>query len=320
MVFGNIFAKKKFDATIFEQELDFLSEQINDSRSRTLTLEVNSKVLKRRIVKYSVEFYLVVIAYLLYVTPSKPERVSYVKNFWFSQSPIKFSIIFGYPLLIFIITHLIGRFFAALQRRQKIRYITLKKEKEAKIEQLKKETNFNSTNDILTKYGEKKAEVKKQEKKKPQEKQLQQQKQQQQGAQQFPQHSQNIQLNQPGRPGLQQGPGLGIQQVSSLPPAARTFQDRLLDVIIGSDNNESVENRFALICANCFAHNGLAPPGCTHPKKVQYICPKCGFCNGFVEEKVNEEPWVEPKPEKINEKSDGDKEEIDEGEKSVETK
>lgn len=63
-------------------------------------------------------------------------------------------------------------------------------------------------------------------------------------------------------------------------PAQRTIQDRLLDILIGSDNSESVENRYALICFNCFAHNGLAPPHTEDPADVKFQCWKCGAMNG----------------------------------------
>ncbi|KAK9464511.1 hypothetical protein V1512DRAFT_230568 [Lipomyces arxii] len=55
------------------------------------------------------------------------------------------------------------------------------------------------------------------------------------------------------------------------------WYDRILDVIVGEDET-SPRNRYALICANCFAHNGLASPGQT-PDIVQYICPACGTWN-----------------------------------------
>lgn len=61
------------------------------------------------------------------------------------------------------------------------------------------------------------------------------------------------------------------------------FQDRILDLIIGSEHNETVESRYALICAKCYTHNGLAPPGCTDPFSIIYFCRNCSFMNGKVE-------------------------------------
>ena len=53
-----------------------------------------------------------------------------------------------------------------------------------------------------------------------------------------------------------------------------------MDILIGSDNSESVENRYALICFHCFAHNGLAPPHTEDPADVKFQCWKCGAMNG----------------------------------------
>lgn len=66
-------------------------------------------------------------------------------------------------------------------------------------------------------------------------------------------------------------------------PVKKSFHDRILDLIIGSEHNETVESRYALICAKCYTHNGLAPPGCTDPFTIVYFCRNCSFMNGNVE-------------------------------------
>ena len=66
------------------------------------------------------------------------------------------------------------------------------------------------------------------------------------------------------------------------PPIKKTLQDRILDFIIGSEHNEAVESRYALICARCYTHNGLAPPGSTDPSTMVYICRNCSFMNSSV--------------------------------------
>jgi len=48
------------------------------------------------------------------------------------------------------------------------------------------------------------------------------------------------------------------QRMHELQPTNRTWLDRLLDMIAGEEAGPS--NRFALICENCYAHNGLAIP------------------------------------------------------------
>lgn len=68
-------------------------------------------------------------------------------------------------------------------------------------------------------------------------------------------------------------------------PSKKGFHDRILDLIIGSEHNETVESRYALICARCYTHNGLAPPGCTDPFSIVYFCRNCSFMNGKVEDR-----------------------------------
>lgn len=60
--------------------------------------------------------------------------------------------------------------------------------------------------------------------------------------------------------------------------AHATWMDRVMDVILG-ENEQSPNNRYALICGRCHHHNGLATYGQV-PEQVVYVCPLCGFLNG----------------------------------------
>ncbi|KAJ1961100.1 hypothetical protein IWQ62_003986 [Dispira parvispora] len=62
---------------------------------------------------------------------------------------------------------------------------------------------------------------------------------------------------------------------ASMSLSHRPWYDKLVDKIVGE---EGPENRYALICRNCFAHNGLVLP--QELQTTQYLCPKCGFFNG----------------------------------------
>jgi endoplasmic reticulum junction formation protein lunapark len=61
-------------------------------------------------------------------------------------------------------------------------------------------------------------------------------------------------------------------------PHSKTFLDKLLDLIVGEDEN-APDHRYALICRHCRAHNGLAPPG-ERGDDVGYLCGRCGGWNG----------------------------------------
>eukprot|EP00158_Paraphelidium_tribonemae_P005604 Partr_v1_DN27428_c0_g1_i8_m72140 putative Conserved hypothetical protein len=57
-------------------------------------------------------------------------------------------------------------------------------------------------------------------------------------------------------------------------PYERTWVDRVLDMVIGE---EAPTSKYALICRQCFSHNGLASPA--DFDSIQYRCVKCGFFN-----------------------------------------
>ncbi|KAG0057227.1 hypothetical protein BGZ83_000640 [Gryganskiella cystojenkinii] len=58
------------------------------------------------------------------------------------------------------------------------------------------------------------------------------------------------------------------------PNTERHWYDKIVDVIVG---DEGPDTKYALICGQCFAHNGLALP--QEIDDIQYVCPKCNFFN-----------------------------------------
>ncbi|GJJ69538.1 endoplasmic reticulum junction formation protein lunapark [Entomortierella parvispora] len=58
------------------------------------------------------------------------------------------------------------------------------------------------------------------------------------------------------------------------PNLERHWYDKIVDVIVG---DEGPDTKYALICGQCFAHNGLALP--QEIDDIQYVCPKCNFFN-----------------------------------------
>lgn len=63
----------------------------------------------------------------------------------------------------------------------------------------------------------------------------------------------------------------------SIPIYHSSWVDRLLDIAIG--DAQSPLGRYALICSNCMAHNGLAPQG-KQAEEISYVCPVCSVHNG----------------------------------------
>ncbi|KAL7753723.1 hypothetical protein RI367_000654 [Sorochytrium milnesiophthora] len=59
--------------------------------------------------------------------------------------------------------------------------------------------------------------------------------------------------------------------------ASINWLDKVLDKIVGEDESNVPYNKYALICAQCHAHNGLALPD--EFPNVRYYCPHCKFFN-----------------------------------------
>ncbi|KAK0190310.1 hypothetical protein F5146DRAFT_1043706 [Armillaria mellea] len=56
-------------------------------------------------------------------------------------------------------------------------------------------------------------------------------------------------------------------------PSRKQWYDKLADAVLGDDD----QARFALICEQCFAHNGLVKESAW--EDTQYVCPKCNHFN-----------------------------------------
>jgi len=75
------------------------------------------------------------------------------------------------------------------------------------------------------------------------------------------------------------------QQYSSAPSYGESrWYDRILDALLGEDEMQA-KNRFALICQNCRLVNGQAPPGARTLEDVgKWRCQSCGSMNGVENE------------------------------------
>lgn len=63
-----------------------------------------------------------------------------------------------------------------------------------------------------------------------------------------------------------------------LPTPEKKWYDRLADSILGDDPSEPARSKYALVCAECFRHNGLI--GSQHEwERLQWICPRCNHLN-----------------------------------------
>ncbi|KAJ7274578.1 hypothetical protein B0H12DRAFT_1089277 [Mycena haematopus] len=189
--------------------------------------------------------------------------------------------VFVGPILILFIRRIVQVWYARKGNAEEKTLQALLKAQRAKVEEIKKKTNFYETRELLSRYdrdsggsappgggGGGPGSV---------------------SSPNTPQRQSGPGHGTPGRPNGK-GPrqsviGAGAAGAVQPPPPpqqprGRGWFDALADVLVGPDDTPQIEKekqKFALICQKCFAHNGLVPEGVWGD--VQYTCPKCGHFN-----------------------------------------
>lgn len=220
----------------------------------------------------------------------------------------------GAPILIYGVRTLLGLFFDWQVGRKQAHVEDLQKQRETKINELKKATRYDSTQELLQKYGAapKQTTSKTQQGTKRKIASLQDQPQrtglpppptanimrpggsvpktpQRQPASneplRSPQSSHSLTTSPVGV--YTEEPGFAPNAFSSgVPPPKSSYDkpsnwyDRILDVVLGDDETLA-KNRLALICSKCRLVNGQAPPGVQTLEQVGvWRCSNCGAANG----------------------------------------
>ncbi|WWC85216.1 uncharacterized protein L201_000075 [Kwoniella dendrophila CBS 6074] len=63
-----------------------------------------------------------------------------------------------------------------------------------------------------------------------------------------------------------------------LPTPEKRWYDRIADTILGEDPSHAAQSKYALVCGECFRHNGLV--GSQYEwERMQWICPRCNHMN-----------------------------------------
>lgn len=219
----------------------------------------------------------------------------------------------GGPALIYGVRKGITAVFGWSIARQQSHVERLQKQRAEKIAELKKATRYDSTQELLQKYGgapptPRPEETKQDSKKKATDtNQKPQQNVQRTGIP--PPPTANIPgrtPTQPIRPPSRNGtlspqvpqnlvqspvtteePGFAPNAFSQPPPSSsaydveRHWYDRVFDLVLGEDETLA-KNRLALICQNCRLVNGQAPPGVKTLEELgRWRCQSCGTMNGI---------------------------------------
>lgn len=260
----NFLGKQDFDLQTFEKELTSLSTRVQKTQSRIAGLRKTKLSVNNCVTYYVATFYILWMSYKIFmIKTGSPNQMSWIVLLYKAiLSHTSFSI--GFPILAVCMRYLLDHLFDQTIKRQEHILRSSLEVRRSKLTELKKKTNFDATQGIIDRFDSSTSL-----------------------GQEKPALSTNsavIQSQKPRSPGVSSKiPGQDTPESQTKPSqtqSRRTLQDRLLDYIIGSDHNESVENRYALICERCFTHNGLAPPNCVDPAKVLFICRRCGCLNG----------------------------------------
>lgn len=287
MGFFTLFGLKGFNPDQFEKELTSITEQISKVEGQLSRIRTKSRNTKHNLCTYLVAIYFIKVAYVYRIFNPAAPGSSKIVNLFKKQNRLPVIILVGYPIAAFLLIYLVSYFFGVMASRKEKALKQLKTSHSKKIEELKKISNYNTTNKLLNKFGD----VEQGPVVGSQNSQAKKSKSSRVG----PPNSRNVpNANSRDIPGTspsnvqEQGPNKLQAQGNAIPSSGieapakglKKIQDRILDLIIGTDNSESIEYRFALICKRCLLHNGLAYPGCSDPMKIVYICPRCGFLNG----------------------------------------
>lgn len=280
----NLFKLNKFDIDTYERELNQLNVVIDKRSQEILKLHAVKKQIKRLFLWYGSLIYVAILGYLVMKLPHNP-GFNWLRWFLLNLLKHQWGVLVSVPLAGYGIALVLRVCLDFLIRSRDKQLRESRKKQKDKITELKKITNFNTTNDLLTKYEklEGKLEGKLTEGKVPQVKGQVKLPQKQghvppQGQAKGPMPPQGPGQQGHGQQGPRpQGPG-PFPGPQPGPFGKKTIQDRLLDLLVGSED-DSIEHRYALICQRCFNHCGLAPPG-NKDGSVKYICPYCKYFNG----------------------------------------
>lgn len=262
----------------FEAILSELSSSIQSREVRVQEVRLRARRWKALFTLYSgfaYVFYLIIMVFAIGWREWNPRRVT--------------GLALG-PTLIYGVRYCLNFFYERIIRNQETQLEFLRARQREKIEELKTKTNFYSTQSLLDRYSGSPSSRSLDESRdspRPSPKQ---------SASDLRNRRRSNFRNDPSTPensraetsavDIQHQRGAAPQVPTAfIPPAVQEelhnprWYDRLLDVIVGEDENR-LQNRYALICNKCHMHNGLAPPGEKNVHAVKYICPRCGHLNG----------------------------------------
>ncbi|KAJ3057033.1 hypothetical protein HK097_001517 [Rhizophlyctis rosea] len=282
----NLFKKKEEED--WEKLLADFDAKIRKAEVRISDLGVRERRVLYAFLLYSVPIYGFYL--LIYFTFFRTNTEDW--QLWLAKtSPV----IIGPPLL-YTIRRFVRYYYTNKRRHEVVELENLKVKQKEKVEELKKKTAYYTTKGLIERYDVPPGGAKQgsQTPKKPQQGPLNpngprgsspgQQQQFQPPQQHAGPHQQ--QQRQGGSPQQGQPPFGGNvnappqleqrrSEVTMSPPAQKGWLDKVVDVMIG--DSDGPQSKYALICEECFKHNGLVPPEAYSTAKFR--CMQCNHLN-----------------------------------------
>ncbi|KAF9235220.1 hypothetical protein BU15DRAFT_78232 [Melanogaster broomeanus] len=204
------------------------------------------------------------------------------------------------PILILFARRMLQIWYSWKGGREEKTLMEVLKKQRAKVEEIKRKTNYYSTRNLIEKYDEpspvsplspgttplRRRNVPLPAPQTP-------------PAPQPPPQQQQLQTPN----GQTRGPMLQLSPTPQPIQATRKhWYDKFADAILGDDDEQSVSvaaSRYALICQKCFSHNGLVKESLW--EDTEYVCPKCGFFNPSARSKKQATPRARaPSPPEVH--------------------
>ncbi|KAK0499435.1 hypothetical protein EDD18DRAFT_1151180 [Armillaria luteobubalina] len=254
------FRKKKEDD--YETILASLAADIQKRQTKLADIRLRERRSTLLVTLYT--FVAWVVYVVLWYTGALPSLAGYYRNFRVEKAVKGIPVVVG-PVIILFIRRIVQIWYTRKGDAEEKTLQKLMKEQRTKVEEIKKKTNYYSTRELLQRYDENS----------PASSPLRQRiVAQSQGTPGTPTRPSNggtgpSILNTP-----QNQAAVPVSPPQPLPgPSRKQWYDKLADAVLGDDD----QARFALICEQCFAHNGLVKESVW--EDTQYVCPKCNHFN-----------------------------------------
>ncbi|KIM61463.1 hypothetical protein SCLCIDRAFT_1215914 [Scleroderma citrinum Foug A] len=254
---------RRSDSEDYEQILSALAADVQKRQTRLAEIRLRER---RTTLHFTLGTFLLWFAYVsLWYTRTLPQT-------WRDSGLGQAAVVVG-PILILFARRMMQIWYSWKGGREEKTLMTVLKKQRAKVEEIKKKTNYYSTRNLLEKYDEQSSVT-------PSATPIRR-RSVAPSAPPTPLQLKPQQQQHPHTPnGQTQVPPLQLSPTPQpIQPTRKQWYDKLADAILGDDESSVsvAASRYALICQKCFAHNGLVKE--TQWEDTQYICFKCGFFN-----------------------------------------